>query len=432
MNRRLTLFGPALLPLLACCYYGTGESSSTTSVGRTPRGETELYRAPTEFCARLEAPRPSPPPVIDDSTLDVDMRDGRVTLDADGAVAGRVLAALGEAGGESLFSKGRGAHVRIYAHVKGADREELMRSIAMAAGLVLEERGGVLEAVDPDEAVSRERRERAGSICLGPVETRLIPTEHPRKVGRVVSQIMLSCRGRIVASPTRRAVMVTDISARLDRIEALIMTLTRPVSDDGISRFQASEERRFSFGVPDHWLPSCEIDGAPAPSLSREVVRADGHAAGSLLRAIARRAGTNVVVGCGGDSPVFFNATSGQALPEVARIVGLEPIDETTFTSSGLARAVRFRRLSTQRERYEYEGRLYSTPFSEDLERVIASHEEEGLVAVAYPPNSILAVAGRVDDLDLVDRIVEAWNEPDEPATESPSESNSPTGAGES
>lgn len=421
MKRTFTTLGLALTSLLACCYYGTSEGFSRTSptarinAGGPAPAETRVYRAPTSFCNQLEEPELPRSTVVDDAPLQVVLSDGRLTLDAQGAFAGRVLSALAGVGDESLFSMGRGAQVRIYAHVEDADRREVMRSVALSAGLVLVERNEVLEAIDPDEAVGRERRERARSICMGPTETRLIPTEHPLEVGRVVSEIMLSCRGRIVASPTRGAVMVTDLAVRVDRIEALILALERQQPGGGFARFQASEERRSSYGVPDHWLPACDLVGDSAPSVPPGTVNAEGHAVGSLLRAVAARSDSNVVVGCGGERAVFFNATPNQALSEVAGVVDLESLNEMTFTSAEIARAARLRRLSTQRERYEYEGRLYSTPFSVDLERVVGSLELAGLVAVALPSNSLLIVTGRVDDLELVTRIVEAWNEPDEP-----------------
>jgi hypothetical protein len=162
-----------------------------------------------------------------------------------------------------------------------------------------------------------------------------------------------------------------------------------------------------TYGVPEHWLPSCDFVPRAAASLLQDgQLLAGGQASGDLLRALAAREGQAVAVGCGGDRPAYLRPAEGAPLRDVAALLDLWLTNRNAYTSREISLA--FARQAT-RESGDDESR--EVPLSEDLAQLAPSVVGEDVAVAAYTPASAIVVGGRARDLAMAERLVEVRRE---------------------
>lgn len=376
-----------------------------------PAPAAQVFTPPPERCRR-DDPAPLPSPAgADAAPLDVRATPAGVSLEARGAAAGRVIVALAALAKRTARVHGSGAGVRIYAHVAAQPADTLIDAVARAASLVRwQGRDDVLAFVDPAEAVQLERDRRASQEDSAPIQTRIVPARHPAEAARVLAQLLLGCRGVVVAAPRSGQILLHESSARIARAEGLLLALdaapAAPIALD-----EDAPPGPVTRGVPEPVVPPCDaIAAAPPPLFPGGPLTADGAAAGDVLRHLARARGEDIVVGCGGDRPAFFHAAAPMPPRDVAPLLGLSPLDRMTYTSEAVAHALAYLSVVRGAPRERYLVRSFATPHAEDLAVAAATMLRPRAVTAAYPPASLLLVGGSAHDIAMVSRLVEAWD----------------------
>jgi hypothetical protein len=347
-----------------------------------------------------------------------------VSLEVRGARAGRVLVALGRAAGQRVRVEGLGANVRIWAHVHEDRWETIAKAVARAAGLAVEvDREAGFFFLDPLRAARERRRKFLQSVDLTPVETRLLASGHAREAADVLSQTVLSCRGRLVAAPARGILMASDHAGNLNELEALLKDLDRTTPLEPAPARPAVSAPRIDSAVRSGWTLE------PAPARPAEVVRcehieaivprnlapgqsdADGVAAGDFVVELARTRGKQAIIGCGGDRAVFVHTDVHASIEDAANAAGLAPIDETTFASRDMLARSSLAQRQTASPNPPRELRLFDLPHADEAAVAIASMLAKGDVSVAYAPTSRVVVYARGASMDRVEDFAKAWRQ---------------------
>src|SRR5438552_3065175 len=68
-------------------------------------------------------------------------------------------------------------------------------------------------------------RQRAVSLAMSPLATRIVPAKHAGDAARVIAMTLLTCRGRVTAVPGHDLVAVTDVAEVLDHASEIVQTL---------------------------------------------------------------------------------------------------------------------------------------------------------------------------------------------------------------
>jgi hypothetical protein len=400
----------------ACAASSLGRDDPRLADGAASTSEVSTLTAPERFCRSRAQDDEVLGPEPDDATLTVAAVEAGLRVESRGARAGRLIVALGEAAGQAVLVRGRGAGVRIYAHVAGRPFDEVLSDVAGAAGMVVERRDAIVEVSDPDLWVRNERSRRAAQIALMPLETRVVGVESPQDAARVVAEILLSCRGRVTAAPERGVIVVTDIPPTLDRIEELLRVLEQPAAvvqtPPDPRRVEGTDDRRGTYGVPDHWLPSCTFVPRAAASMLRDgQLLAEGQASGDLLLALAAREGQAVVVGCGGDLPAYVRPAEGAPLGDVAALLDLWPMSRNAYTSQEISLAFASQATRESGGDESREVLVFEVPLPEALAQLAPSVVGEDVAVAAYPPTSAIVIGGRARDLAMAERLVEVWRD---------------------
>ena len=384
--------------------------------GPLPMDEPLTMGPPQNHCAVEEpmAPPPPPPHASEGASLaplKVQVTAKGITVDAEGATAGRVLTEIAAATKHGIEVHDAGAGVPIYAHIRDQSWDALVRSVAQAAGLDVveppDDKSGKLTVLDGWTKRERDRRVRAAQISLTPVETRLIATKHAEAMAHVVAMTLLSCRGLVTAAPQRSVMVVRDYSSILDRIQDLAHALDASPAQN--VKFDVDAIRSVEIAPAAH-APLCtrtRQDAAPnlpaGPALS-----AQGNAAGDLLQRAAVLQDKDVVIGCGGDAPAYYAANGGAAtLADMAAAVGLVPLGGNVYGSSDLLTA---RAAESLKPPTKHQLRSFVVADARELSAVTAEMIAHSSAAVAYEPESMLIILGSEAEMASVETLVKAWS----------------------
>ncbi len=348
----------------------------------------EVLRAPAEVCAVPEAPAPAPV-YADDGRLAVKVSAaGAVTLDSDGASAGRVLAAIEAARGRPVVVRGRGAGVRIWATVVDRRADDVVQWVADVADLVRDEDDGEVSYLDPVEAVARRRARVARMLELEAVAPRVIAARDPHELAPAIAELLSSCDGTVIAAG--EVLVVEDRRGAIEQIEALIAA----AESGGELDLELRDDRRLTYGVPDLAAGPCAEIPAIVPDSP----------AGALVVALARARGEPVVVGCGGDAPASGALDPTRSVASGARQLGLEGAG-AAFASPETAQAALLRGIGIE----EPAPRLRLLPTDRPAEVAAVLDAILG-GAIALPTFGLVAVAGRADHLAFAARISNAMS----------------------
>jgi hypothetical protein len=382
----------ALLPLLVAACASTAASTKTVDL------DEPISFGPLSCPSEPVASPAAPAPEEDDAPLTIQAGAGGLSLDTAGATAGRTLVEIAHAARQRLVVRGRGAGVRLYAHARPRPWRQLVDSIVRATAMeALTTDDGSLLILDPVEARDARRARLNAMIMLKPLETRMIPVAHPRAAAGVV-RLLLGCRGRVVAAPRRSVVLVRDVRENLDRAEKLLE--------------QLEARRAVTLKLPPSWR-----GGQPEPAIrpcARNVERASGRssatcssggAAGDLLRQLALARGEEILVGCGGDAPVYVAVGAALDLRQAAAAIGLRPVDTLAYAAEEVARERE--RLQRTDRRAALWLRTFPTRNAREVAGV-AARMDLGVDVVAYEPGAMVVALGRSDTLELIGRLAEA------------------------
>lgn len=369
---------------------------------------------PTARCPQEEPLDVAAPPPITGAALAAPLTykvtPAGITLDSEGASAGRVLSTIAAASKNGIEVHDVDASVPIYAHVHDQSFDSLVRSIAQAAGLeVVEAPGswsGKLTVVDGH--AQRQRVARVAEFESAPLETRVIAVQHPEPVAHVLALTLLSCRGLVTAAPQRSLIVVQDVGSQLDRIEQLVRTLDTTAARD--IHFEVN-------GVPNALgaeAPLCmRAHAEPAPNLppstsSTPVPAADGNAAGDVLLRASIAEGKDIIVGCGGDAPAYYApSASGAKVADVAPAVGLVTLGGIVYGSIDLSLA------RANEATHIVHGKRTLRAFTAQFPREVAAVASEMLGhrsgAVDYEPASMLLVLATDSEMVGIEALMKAW-----------------------
>ena len=364
---------------------------------------------PTSHCPALVSPAlVAAARDKDDAPVTMTAGAKGITLETSGASAGRVLAAIALASKVPIEVHGAGASVRIYARVRDAQPEALLRVVAQVAGLDFAAASGGFVAGHARTGPEIERRMRAARIASAALETRLLPTRDAVAMANVLALTVLSCRGLVTAAPERGLVVVTDVREVLDRssqvVDALDSAPPKPLrAEMDPVRGPASRPR----------APRCaSAPATAAPNGAAGKLSAEGTAAGDLLVRVARAKNEDVVVGCGGDLPAYF--APGSAAPTVAdaaRAVGMVAEGTNAYASTELAVAQQAHAGTTPAARADekHELRTFTAPHVRELAAAADDLLGDPAAAAAYEPASMLVVSASASEVAVIERLVQAW-----------------------
>lgn len=334
-----------------------------------------------------------------------------ITVETSGASAGRVLAAIALASKLPIEVHGAGASVRIYARVRGAQPEALLRTVAQVAGLEFAAANGTAGGFVVGHARTGpeiERRMRAARIASAALETRLLATRDAVAMANVLALTVLSCRGLVTAAPERGLVVVTDVREVLDRAsqvaDALDSAPPKPLrAEMDPVRGPASRPR----------APRCaSVPVTAAPNGAAGKLSAEGTAAGDLLVRVARAKNEDVVVGCGGDSPAYFAPGSASlSVADAARAVGMVAEGANAYASTELAVAQQAHAATAPAARADekHELRTFTAPHVRELAAAADDLLGDPAAAAAYEPASMLVVSASASEVAVIERLVQAW-----------------------
>jgi len=274
--------------------------------------------APPEACPADEVPlEPAPVPATA-APVTVTPEGDRFGLETRGAPAGVVIAELSKAADKPIVALGVGATVPVYARVGGQPLDALLEQIGESVGLHRVDEGSTIVMTDPSEAV-RLRRQRIGATAaLHAVESRLLETKQADTIAPLVAWTTSSCRGDVIAVPSREWLVIRDDPDRLAAAEAWVAWADAEECAPIEASFEA--DRRVTWGVADATQPSC---GSLAPP-----TEATGTPVGALV--LDATADADVVVGCGSDRLVH---AGGRVGPEGFDALGLRAVGSGIYTA---------------------------------------------------------------------------------------------------
>jgi type II secretory pathway component GspD/PulD (secretin) len=379
-----------------------------------PHADAITMGPPTSHCPALAAVTPSLATNHDkdDAPITVTAGTKGITVETSGASAGRVLAAVALASKMPIEVHGAGASVRIYARVRDAQPEVLLRSVAQVSGLDFAAATGAANGGfivgHARTAPEIERRMRAARVASAALETRLFPTRDAVGMANVLALTVLSCRGLVTAAPERGLVVVTDVREVIERsaqiADALDASPPKPLrAEMDPVRGPAARPR----------APRCaNIPSAAAPNGAAGKLFAEGTAAGDLLVRIARAKNEDVVVGCGGDVPAYFSpGSSAPAVADAARAVGMVAEGTNAYASTDLAVAQQAHAGMTPSARADekHELRTFTAPHVRELAAAADDLLGDPAAAAAYEPASTLVVSASASEVQIIERLVQAW-----------------------
>ena len=153
---------------------------------------------------------------------------GTFSLDVEGADIRTVLKAISEFSGRNIVM-GSTVKATVRASLKNVGWEEALRTVLRANGLDYIEEGGILRVDEASklqaETVDREAA-RAKAAEVAPLETRIVKLNFANASELSSSlQSSLSRRGSITVDKRTNSMIVSDLSASVDRIEKMAMDL---------------------------------------------------------------------------------------------------------------------------------------------------------------------------------------------------------------
>ena len=387
------------------------QASQPSARDALAHAEAVTMGPPTSHCPALTPQVTATVPERNDAPLTVTTTAKGITLETSGASAGRVLAAVALASKASIEVQGAGASVRIYARVRDAQPEALLRSVAQVAGLefaTTSTQGGGFVVGPARTGREVDRRMRAARIASAALETRLFATRDAIAMANVLALTVLSCRGLVTAAPERGLVVVTDVREVLDRsaqvVDALDASTPKPLRAEMEPVRGAATHPRAS-RCPN--VPATPAPNGPAGKLS-----AEGSAAGDLVVRVARAKNEDVLVGCGGDLPAYF--APGATTPSVAdaaRAAGMTAEGTNAYASLDLAVAQQAHAGPSPSARADekHELRMFAAPHVRELAAAADDLLGDPAACAPYEPASMLVVSASASEVQVIERLVQAW-----------------------
>jgi len=142
----------------------------------------------------------------------------RITATWDNADIGEVVAGFAAFSGRTIVLS-KGVTGRVSAEIKNQPWDLAFNAVLESQGLaanVLE--GGILQVID--------KKDLARADSTVPVETRLVRVNYARAAALVPSvQSLLTQRGRVVADSTTNALVITEVTTRIQKVEEFVRGL---------------------------------------------------------------------------------------------------------------------------------------------------------------------------------------------------------------
>jgi type IV pilus assembly protein PilQ len=174
--------------------------------------------------ARVTAPRPSTTPLTIEEYLGARARAGaqsqapRITVTWDNADIQEVVGGFAAFSGRTIVLS-KGVQGRVSAEIKNQPWDLAFNAVLESQGLAVNVlQGGILQVIDQKDLA------RADSTV--PVETRLVRVNYARASALVPSvQSILTKRGAVVADSTSNALVITEVTTRVGKVEDFVKGL---------------------------------------------------------------------------------------------------------------------------------------------------------------------------------------------------------------
>jgi hypothetical protein len=240
-----------------------------------------------------------------------------------------VIARLAEANHhQAVVVRGEAAISPVWVHSERQPCHALIRAIGRSLRLV-EVKTPTTLSLMPGAAALRARRARYAAECPPHWSMRRLSCARPEAVARLVAHALLSCHGRAFPVPSRQELLIEDDSEVQEQVVAVCEAVSHSTGTATITG--TAYPRDIDFGLLEVPAEACRAGTSNGVALRSRLARspdlAMGEPAGAMVIAAARRADTDLVVGCGGDRAAYGHFDS-LAPAVIASEVGLHMIGD--------------------------------------------------------------------------------------------------------
>lgn len=317
----------------------------------------------------------------------------------EGATMAQLVAELDSATRARVVARGTGMHAPIYARVRGEEWSELLDNLAHSVGMSAMDADGATLVADAATAVAVQRRAARQAASPAPLESAYLQVQYPGSTAVLLAEFVLSCRGTIVVLPGKQRLLVEDTAEHIEQIREWTDVLE---DEDAEWDRSYSRDRKQRFGVSDARVPVCS-DGLRGASPG-----ADEIAAGRVVLERALEQDSDVVVGCGSESPLASNPA---ALPQTAMVddyMGFAELAEGIWV--GEAFAEKSRAMGAAADRTTQWRVVRHTPLGQELRGLLNYKFAAHYRAMGHPASDDILLAMRQGHLEDIRGLIETYD----------------------